>query len=90
MLDVFRYVNKLPYPIYKILEALLDILLTFITMDIIDKFMTSISIPSHTEILFAILSYALSQCVDFFDFGKNSDSKNPKDTDEELKGSVLM
>lgn len=72
----------MPYPIYKILEALLDILLTFITMNIIDRFLTSISIPSHTEILFAILSYSFSQCVDFFDFGKSSNSKNQKDSDE--------
>ncbi|SCH03136.1 MULTISPECIES: regulatory YrvL family protein [unclassified Romboutsia] len=73
-LDIFRYVNKLPYKAYKIIESLIDILLTFITVNIIDLFMNSISIPTHTEILFAILSYLLSECVDVFDIGKNKDS----------------
>lgn len=75
-LDVFRYVNRLPYKVYRVFEALLDILLTLITMDLIDRFMSSINIPSHTEVLFALLSYLLSQCVDFFDKGKGKESNN--------------
>ncbi|WP_243155234.1 regulatory YrvL family protein [Romboutsia sp. CE17] len=82
LLDVFRYVNRLPYTIYKIIESLLDITLTFITMAIIDVFMNSISIPIHTEILFAILSYLLSQCVDFFDKDTNYENRNSNNHDE--------
>lgn len=65
LLDVIRYVNKLPYISYKFLEAFFDISLTFVLVNILDIFMQSIYIPTHTEILFAILSYTLSQCMDF-------------------------
>lgn len=60
----------------------MDITLTFITMAIIDVFMNSISIPIHTEILFAILSYLLSQCVDFFDKDTNYENRNSNNHDE--------
>lgn len=79
ILDIFRYVNRLPYKLYKIVEALLDILLTFITMNIIDTFMNNINIPIKTEILFALLSYLLSQCVDIFD--KNDQDKKEDSSD---------
>ena len=44
--------------------------------------MVSINIPYQTEILFAILSYLLSQCIDFFDVEKNDDSKKKNNVDE--------
>lgn len=65
LLDVIRYRNRLPYTSYKFLEGFFDISLTFILVNILDIFMKSISIPLHTEILFAILSYAFSECMDF-------------------------
>lgn len=65
LLDVIRYVNKFPYVSYKFLEAFFDISLTFVLVNIIDIFMKSVYIPTHSEILFAILSYAFSQCMDF-------------------------
>jgi hypothetical protein len=50
----------------KLLEAFLDISLTFISINILDFFMTSVSIPLYTEILFAILCYLFSECRDYF------------------------
>nr|UWI51432.1 regulatory YrvL family protein [Clostridioides difficile] len=70
ILDIFRYVNKLPYSIYKFCEFIIDFILTFLAMNIIDTFMDSITIPLSTEILFALLSYLLSECMDFFDKDK--------------------
>lgn len=70
LLDVLRYVNKLPYVSYKFVEAFFDISLTFILVNILDIFMKSITIPSYTEILFAILSYTLSECIDFMSSNK--------------------
>lgn len=74
ILDIFRYVNKLPYIRYKMIEALLDMLLTFIIMNIVDMSMNSINIPIHTKVLFSILSYLLSQCIDFLDSGRSKNS----------------
>ncbi|HHP5290098.1 TPA: YrvL family regulatory protein, partial [Clostridioides difficile] len=68
--DIFRYVNKLPYSIYKLCEFIIDFILTFLAMNIIDTFMDSVTIPLSTEILFALLSYLLSECMDFFDRDK--------------------
>ncbi|WP_243446352.1 YrvL family regulatory protein [Romboutsia weinsteinii] len=64
-LDIAKYVSRLPHPLYKLLESLLDISITFITINVIDYFMSSICIPYTTGILFSILSYMLSQCSDF-------------------------
>ncbi|MGL5330289.1 MAG: YrvL family regulatory protein, partial [Peptostreptococcaceae bacterium] len=64
---VFKYVNKLPHKVYVILEAMIDISLTFVIMNIVDVFFASINIPIQTEILFSILSYLFSQCIDFLD-----------------------
>lgn len=43
-------------------------------VNIIDIFMGSIEIPLYTEILFAVFSYAFSQCIDFFDKDENKES----------------
>lgn len=72
LLDVIRYVNKLPHVSYKFLEAFFDISLTFILVNILDIFMKSITIPLYTEILFAILSYTFSECIDFISNKKNN------------------
>lgn len=74
LLDVIRYINRLPYISYKFLEAFFDISLTFVIVNIIDVFIRTITIPKHTEILFAILSYAFSQCMDFMDKDKDKDT----------------
>ncbi|HBM7270169.1 TPA: hypothetical protein LZB00_002988, partial [Clostridioides difficile] len=49
---------------------IIDFILTFLAMNIIDTFMDSVTIPLSTEILFALLSYLLSECMDFFDRDK--------------------
>ncbi|MEF9992242.1 MAG: YrvL family regulatory protein [Romboutsia sp.] len=77
VLDVIRYTNRLPYRVYKVLEVLFDVSLTFILVNIIDIFMKSITIPLSTEVLFSLMSYAFSQCLDFFD----KDNKNNNDSD---------
>lgn len=73
ILDMARYVNRLPYPAYKFFEFMLDFILTVLVMGIIDVFMKSINIPLRTEVLFAILSYLLSESMDFFN---KDNSKN--------------
>lgn len=65
LLDVIRYRNQLSHVSYKFLESFFDISLTFILVNILDVFMSSITIPLYTEILFAILSYVFSECMDF-------------------------
>lgn len=69
-LDIMKYVNKLPNKVYKFLEFTFQVSITFITINIIDLFMKSITISSLTEILFALLSYAFAQCNDFMNKNK--------------------
>ncbi|HBE8541078.1 TPA: hypothetical protein KNL17_001993 [Clostridioides difficile] len=56
--------------IYFCITTPIDFILTFLAMNIIDTFMDSVTIPLSTEILFALLSYLLSECMDFFDRDK--------------------
>lgn len=79
-LDVFRYANRLPYWLYKLSDFVLDFTLTFLTMNILDEIMTSISIPLRTEVLFALLSHLLSECSQYFN--KNGKKKKKKNFDE--------
>ncbi|RDY24694.1 hypothetical protein CHF27_000400 [Romboutsia maritimum] len=74
ILDIFKYINKFSYFNYKILEFITEITLTFITINFIDFLMNCINIPLYTEVLFSILNYLLSQCIDFLDKDKNKDS----------------
>lgn len=74
-LDIFRYANRLPYWLYKLSDFVLDFMLTFLTMNILDEIMKSINIPYSTEVLFAILSYVLSECSQVLRKGNTHKSK---------------
>ncbi|MBS5786286.1 MAG: regulatory YrvL family protein [Clostridioides difficile] len=81
-LDVFRYANRLPYWLYKLSDFVLDFTLTFLTMNILDEIMTSISIPLRTEVLFALLSHLLSECSQYFNKNGKKKKKKKKNFDE--------
>lgn len=65
MLDIIKYSKKLPYYLYKLIDFFIDCSLTFIIIDILDFFIKSVKIPTRTQLLFAILSFAFYECVDF-------------------------
>lgn len=65
ILDILKYVNRIPHLLYKLVDFFINFSLTFIIMNLLDLMMKSILIPFHTEVLFAILSYAFSVCIDF-------------------------
>ncbi|MBO3446166.1 MULTISPECIES: YrvL family regulatory protein [Clostridia] len=65
ILDFIKYSNRLPYSLYKLIDFFIDCSLTFIIIDILDFFIKSVRIPTKTQILFAILSFAFSECIDF-------------------------
>lgn len=70
ILDIFRYVNKLLYLIYKFCEFIIDFILIFLVMNIIDIFMDLVMIFLSIEILFVLFFYFLLECMDFFDRDK--------------------
>lgn len=65
ILDFIKYSNKLPHYLYKLIDFFIDCSLTFIIIDLLDLFIKSVQIPTKTQLLFAILSFIFSECLEF-------------------------
>lgn len=63
--DFIMYSNRFPNYLYKLIDFFINCSLTFIIIDLLDLFIKSVEIPIKTKLLFSILSFAFSECLDY-------------------------